>query len=101
MVQDSRERYRGVLCLHCRQPIPLPAAIERKQAERNSSALSEAIELGPRAFALRCRACHGEGLYAESKFIECEGLPRLRTTLRSGASQAREAMAKLPRISHI
>ncbi len=101
MVPDSGERYRGVLCVHCRQPIPLPAAIVRKHAERKSSASSEVIELGPRAFALRCRDCHGEGLYAESKFIEREGLPRIRITLRSRAAQVREAAGKLPWISHI
>ena len=101
MVQASQERYRGVLCLHCRQPIPLPAAIVRRQAERKNNVSGEGVDVGPRAFALRCRACHGEGLYAESRFIECEGSPRLRATLRNRAVQVHAAAAKAPRISHI
>jgi hypothetical protein len=78
MIQEAIARYRGVLCLHCRQPIPLPAGVLRREAERRSGLPSPASDLGPRAFALRCKVCNGEGLYAESRFVDCEGLPRTR-----------------------
>jgi hypothetical protein len=78
MIQEAIKKYRGVLCLHCRQPIPLPAAVTRRVAEGGEKGQDFFSEMGPRVFTLRCRACHGEGLYAESKFVDCEGTPRTR-----------------------
>jgi len=89
MIQEAKQQYRGVLCIHCRQPIPLPTNISRRAAEAEGRESSEAQDHGPRVFTLRCRACGEEGLYTESKFIDCEGIPRTRV------SRSRKAQEKL------
>jgi len=78
MIQEAKQSYRGVLCTHCRQPIPVPKAIVKAEAQVTAADGGLALELGPRVYTLRCRACQGESLYAESKFIDCEGTPRTR-----------------------
>jgi hypothetical protein len=77
MIQELKEqRYRGVLCQCCRQPIPLPAIITRMEL---SSASAQAQE-GDRVFSLRCRACEREMPYRASEVIEIEGTPRSRVS---------------------
>jgi hypothetical protein len=78
IAEAKNEKYRGVLCIHCRQPIPLSASLVRKEKELRESEPSELNELTSRSFNLRCRACHGEALYTESDTIDCEGTPRTR-----------------------
>src|SRR4029077_5858977 len=89
MIQEAKQQYRGVLCIHCRQPIPLPTNISRRAAEPEGRESSQAQDHGPRVFTLRCRACGEEGLDTESKFIDCEGIPRTRV------SRSRKAQEKL------
>jgi len=79
MVADLQQRYRGVLCLHCRQPIPLSPTVIRRIAELKGQEPNPFRELGSHAFNLRCRACEREGTYAEPNFIDCEGTPRARS----------------------
>jgi len=77
MVQESQEqRYRGVLCSCCRQPIPLPAIVARIEA---ASAAPQGEE-GVRVFSLRCRACEKEMPYRLSEAVEIQGAPRSRVT---------------------
>jgi hypothetical protein len=78
MVADTQQRYCGVLCLHCRQPIPLSPRVMRRVAELRGSEPNPLRELGSHAFTLRCRACEREGMYAEPDLIDCEGTPRPR-----------------------
>jgi hypothetical protein len=80
MIQEAKKHYRGVLCQHCRQPIPLPAAVTRRQADSKATPAVPEGDTSPRVFTLRCRACQAEGLYTEAKFIDCEGTPRTRHT---------------------
>lgn len=75
MVADTVMKYRGVLCWRCQKPIPLSARIASVEAKLRRGDLTHVEELGPRAFALRCRSCHREGLYFGSQFIDCEGTP--------------------------
>lgn len=79
IAEATKEQYRGVLCIHCRQPIPLSASLVRKEKEMRESEPSEMSELTSRSFNLRCRACHGEALYTEADTIDVEGTPRTRT----------------------
>ena len=60
-----QDRYRGVSCSRCRQPIPV-------------STLVGNMEGGLHTFALRCRACEGEGIYTIGHIQNFEGEPRLR-----------------------
>jgi hypothetical protein len=75
IVEAERMKYRGVLCFHCRRPIPLSARIANVDASLRRVNRSPIEELGPRVFALRCRVCQEEGLYSESHFVDCDGLP--------------------------
>ena len=80
MVQEFKEqRYRGVLCSCCRQPIPLPAIIARMEV----APVEEQGEAGDRVFSLRCRACEREMPYRASEIIEIAGTPRPRGSRRA------------------
>jgi len=82
IAEASKEQYRGVLCIHCRQPIPLSASQVRKEKEMRESELNEVTELRSSSFNLRCRACHGEATYTPADTIDCDGTPRVRNTAR-------------------
>jgi hypothetical protein len=88
MTVEAKQQYRGVLCLHCHQPIPLSsstAANEGGSGEQPTSGSNEPIvrslsvrSFTERSFAMRCRACEGEGLYTSLDVIACGGTPRTR-----------------------
>lgn len=78
MIQEAKQTYRGVLCVHCRLPIPVPAKVARQESKAANDESSKGEDLGPRVFTLRCRVCEGEGMYAEAKFLDVEGTPRAR-----------------------
>ena len=90
MLVEAKQHYRGVLCLHCHQPIPLSsstAANEGGFGEQPTTDSSELIvrslsvrSFTERSFAMRCRACEGEGLYTGSDVIACDGKPRTRVS---------------------
>jgi hypothetical protein len=65
-----RQFYRGVLCMSCRQPIPLPPIVSSLEGSSKDS------ETGQRAFSLRCRACGWETPYRSAEIVEVEGAPR-------------------------
>jgi hypothetical protein len=100
MIQEAKQYYRGVLCLHCRQPIPLPAAVARREADRKATPAVPEGDISPRVFTLRCRACQGEGLYTEAKFIDCEGTPRVRHTQPRKASPSAHQPGNLSRAAN-
>lgn len=87
MIQEMKmERYRGVLCRNCRQPIPLPAIV---------ISLENAAEKDPekpaRAFHLRCRACEYENTYRSTDIADFDGTPRPRISLgRSAYTRSRQ-----------
>ena len=82
IAEASKEQYRGVLCIHCRQPIPLSASQVRKEKEMRESEANEVMELRSSSFNLRCRACHGEATYTPADTIDCDGTPRVRNIAR-------------------
>ncbi len=82
IAEAGKEQYRGVLCIHCRQPIPLSASQVRREKEMRESELNELTELRSTSFNLRCRACHGEATYTPADTIDCDGAPRMRHTIR-------------------
>jgi hypothetical protein len=78
MIAERKQRYRGVLCTRCGQPIPLSpyaAHKERKLKERRPDAL---YEFAVRSDTLRCRVCHGEAVYTYANVIDCDGSSRQR-----------------------
>jgi hypothetical protein len=79
VLEKNQDHYRGVLCSFCRQPIPLPAIVNRWGAEAQGAAASEgAIEAAERSFHIRCRCCEKEASYRSSDVVEVQGAPRLR-----------------------
>jgi hypothetical protein len=71
--EEVAEHYRGVFCGYCRQPIPLPAIVERLTT-RDSGYPAR----GAHVFNLRCRACQKEKPYRRNEITEFEGTPRPR-----------------------
>lgn len=76
--ESAVQHYRGVLCRHCRQPIPLPGIVERLAAADAESPADRHI----RSFHLRCRVCECEKTYHTGDIEEFEGVPRTRSQAR-------------------
>jgi hypothetical protein len=74
--ETTAQRYRGVLCGHCRQPIPLPGIVERLAGAEGASVSGEPAV---RSFHLRCRVCEREKTYHMGDVMEFEGTPRARS----------------------
>jgi hypothetical protein len=95
MIVEAKRQYRGVLCLHCRQPIPLSSLAASKECGFKEQEASGRDEFTVRSFTvcsftLRCRVCDGEGLYTALDVIDCDGTPRIRS------SQARKPLLICP-----
>jgi len=79
MVQEfvgvSKESYRGVLCMSCRQPIPLPAIVISMEVLPQGDGTDQTEHV----FSLRCRACNREKPYSSRDVGVFEGSPRMRT----------------------
>jgi|HubBroStandDraft_4_1064222.scaffolds.fasta_scaffold853657_1 hypothetical protein len=78
MIAEVKQKYRGVLCRHCCQAIPLSPSAERRGSEFEDQVPGDADQFNARSFTLRCRACDGEGLYTPVDVIDCDGTPRMR-----------------------
>jgi hypothetical protein len=65
----ENRRYRGVECLHCKQPIQISLRIARNEVEQeNTTAQHEKCQV----FHLRCPACGKERPYKISEIQEFE-----------------------------
>jgi len=82
IAEATKLQYRGVLCMHCRQAIPLSPALVRKEKELRESEPNEATEHSSRSFNLRCRACHREATYTAMDVLDFDGEPRVRSSRR-------------------
>jgi hypothetical protein len=79
MVQEKKQdRYRGVLCSFCRQPIPLPLVVARLNSQTGVAG-DRAFDGAERCYHIRCRVCEKEACYRSSEAIEVEGAPRPRS----------------------
>ncbi len=90
MIGKAEQHYRGVLCIHCREPIPLSASAERKEKQFDDQGPSGIDEFAVPSATLRCRACDGEGVYKHSDVMEIEGAPRKRGSRRLEHNGRRE-----------
>jgi hypothetical protein len=87
MVQDQKlERYRGVLCSFCRQPIPLPAIVASAESARKTVSAGITEEHVSKSFHIRCRACEKECSYRTAEIADFEGAPRARSFRARSAS---------------
>jgi len=78
MIAEATQHYLGVICIHCGQPIPLAPSAERKERELNEQGPRDLGEFSVFSVTLRCRECHGEGVYTRSVVIDLDGAPRKR-----------------------
>jgi hypothetical protein len=64
--------FRGVNCLHCKAPIPVPAIVRSAAA---SSDAGDDSQRKSQVFNLRCPYCHKEKPYRTSEIVDFDGTP--------------------------
>ena len=74
-IETERQQFRGVVCLHCKSPIPVPAVVGHTGADLQDGA--ESSERNSKVFNLRCPACHKEKPYWTQEIVNFEGTPEL------------------------
>jgi hypothetical protein len=80
MIAEAKQQYRGVICIHCGQPIPLSPSAELKRTKFKEHGPIDMGDFSVFSITLRCRACHGEGVYTHSDVIDLDGTPRKRVS---------------------
>ncbi len=77
-IESEHQIFRGVVCLHCKAPIPVPAIVDSLQETSGEGPGS-----GPRksqVFNVRCPHCLKEKPYRTREIVEFEGTPETATT---------------------
>jgi hypothetical protein len=77
------QKYRGVVCVSCREPIPLPAEAAQRYAKFREQ---EPHDLAVPMFTLRCNACERDTLYSPRDIVDFEGVPKVRRVRKASAS---------------
>jgi hypothetical protein len=72
-IETEHQTFRGVVCLHCKAPIPVPAIVSSFQ-ESSSDAAGSAPRKS-QVFNIRCPQCHKEKPYRTREILEFEGTP--------------------------
>ncbi|MGH9679373.1 MAG: hypothetical protein ACRD4Y_05450 [Candidatus Acidiferrales bacterium] len=72
-LETDRQSFRGVVGLHCKAPIPVPAIVRDIQAALLQG--SEGARDKSRVFNLRCPICHKEKPYRSREIVSFEGTP--------------------------
>lgn len=87
MTQDAvRQSYRGVICLHCKQPIPISPFVASIEAELPASETTPLRHQKCQVFNLRCAACGKEKPYKIGEILDFEGSPATGTPRTEPAS---------------
>jgi hypothetical protein len=68
----ERPTFRGVVCLHCKASIPVPAIVSDA---RTSNEATETSLRKSQVFNLRCPSCHKEKPYRTREIVDFEGTP--------------------------
>jgi len=71
-LETERPTFRGVVCLHCKAPVPVPAIVGSLLA---ASADAESSQRKSQVFNLRCPCCHKEKPYRTREIVDFEGTP--------------------------
>jgi hypothetical protein len=71
-IETERPTFRGVVCLHCKAPVPVPAIVGSLQA---ASDTAEPSLRRSQVFNLRCPSCHKEKPYRTREIVDFEGTP--------------------------
>jgi hypothetical protein len=101
MSDTGVQRYRGVLCRCCNEPIALPAIISKLEQENQNEANDRTEHFGTPVFTVRCGICEKEYPYSEAGIVEIEGTPRPRLTRANGArALGRRLSGEMARAAH-
>ena len=72
-IETERPTFRGVVCLHCKAPVPVPAIVGSFQAGAIEG--NESSQRKSQVFNIRCPQCHKEKPYRTREILEFEGTP--------------------------
>ncbi len=70
-LETERPTFRGVVCLHCKGPIAVPAIVDSPQAASDGS---ESSQRRSQVFNVRCPSCHKEKPYRTREIVYFEGI---------------------------
>ena len=76
-IETERPTFRGVVCLHCKATVPVPAIVGSLQA---ASEGTESSQRKSQVFNLRCPYCHKEKPYRTREIVDFEGTPETAIT---------------------
>lgn len=71
-IETERPTFRGVVCLHCKASIPVPAIVGNVQGADDGT---ESSQRKSQVFNLRCPSCHKEKPYRTREIVDIEGTP--------------------------
>lgn len=71
-IETERPTFRGVVCLHCKAPIPVPAIVSNLQTSPDEE---DGVSRKSQVFNLRCPSCHKEKPYRTREILDFEGTP--------------------------
>lgn len=71
-IDTERPIFRGVVCLHCKAHIPVPAIVGSVQSASDGT---ESSQRKSQVFNLRCPSCHKEKPYRTKEIVDFEGIP--------------------------
>ena len=71
--ETEHPTFRGVMCLHCKAPIPVPAIVGCMQEGESEDA--ELSQRKSQVFNVRCPSCHKEKPYRTREIVNFEGTP--------------------------
>jgi hypothetical protein len=74
-IETERQQFKGVVCLHCKAPIPVPSVVGKTRGTLRDGA--ESSQENSQVFNLRCPACHKEKPYWTREIVNFEGTPDL------------------------
>jgi hypothetical protein len=71
-IETERPTFRGVVCLHCKAPVPVPDIVGNLQTASDGT---ESSQRKSQVFNLRCPTCHKEKPYRTREIVDFEGTP--------------------------
>lgn len=73
-IETAHPTFRGVVCLHCKALIPVPAIVGSLQEAESDG--TESSQRKSQVFNLRCPSCHKEKPYRTREIFDFEGTPQ-------------------------
>jgi hypothetical protein len=71
-IETERPTFRGVVCLHCKAPVPVPAIVGTVEDANDGT---ESFQRKSQVFNLRCPSCQKEKPYRTREIVDFEGTP--------------------------